>query len=269
MSVTIGEQEFPTGVYFGVGQLMQLLEKYFNGPNIIFAIDQGSSRYEMDEEYKSDRANHDHIHEYTDVVKKMVAMTPHTVVESEGHEADDVIASLFYSLKDKFDEVYIFATDNDFLQLMSEGLTAQVYRLNDKELVKYDQAYVTKKYGVPMDCILTYRALSGDSSDNIKPPIPRLNTAFKVRLAIEWKKHKDLDVALNVLAPEYPVYVGRVRMAKEKVLHSLQLMSLRKYRVPGNRVPFKVVKDLGGMVEVQKYKLSSFERWLKWRRYLA
>jgi 5'-3' exonuclease len=86
------------------------------------------------------------------------------VIQLTGKEADDVIG---YLCKQKpFNELaLIMSDDNDMLQLVSQSVS--VYRpMHDEEVVT--PINFEGIAGVPLNKFLTYKALLGDSSDNIE-----------------------------------------------------------------------------------------------------
>jgi len=92
----------------------------------------------------------------------------------KGIEADDIIASLTYLLEGK---KIIISTDNDFLQLINENV--EVY--NPVKKITYNNENFEELIGVKLKDFLLYKALIGDSSDNI-PRVPRVGpvTAKKI-----------------------------------------------------------------------------------------
>jgi DNA polymerase I len=83
--------------------------------------------------------------------------------EQSGFEADDIIAS--YASPPDYQAV-IVSSDTDFFQLVNE--TTGVYHYRGEKSVWYNAAELTKKYGFPPSRYLEYKALVGDTSDNIK-----------------------------------------------------------------------------------------------------
>ena len=84
-------------------------------------------------------------------------------VEVPGEEADDVIATLTRRAREAGWEVTIVSTDKDLMQLIGEGVTL-LDTLKDR---RYGPEEVESRFGVPPERMLDFRALTGDSSDNI------------------------------------------------------------------------------------------------------
>jgi len=88
-------------------------------------------------------------------------LLPVTTVVIDNIEADDTIAYLSSYFKEK---VCILSNDRDFLQLVSDRVN--VYVPSKKKL--YDPQNLKEEYGVWCQNFALYKALLGDSSDNIK-----------------------------------------------------------------------------------------------------
>ncbi len=88
------------------------------------------------------------------------------VVEQEGEEADDIIATLAHRAAHDGAQVLIATNDKDFMQLVRPGV--RILR-NEGEPVTADD--VRARYGVAPEQMVDYLSLTGDAVDNI-PGIP-------------------------------------------------------------------------------------------------
>jgi len=90
--------------------------------------------------------------------------------EKAGYEADDLIATLaekFKSLPDV--QVVILTGDRDTLQMVEgDKLVVQTFNKGVSDTTIYNEAAVIEKYGIAPKQMVDYKALVGDSSDNIK-----------------------------------------------------------------------------------------------------
>jgi 5'-3' exonuclease len=82
------------------------------------------------------------------------------MVELDGYEADDVIASLVAAIDG---ERVILSQDKDLLQLLGEGVT--MYHLGRNQLVTAD--IIKAELGVDPGKVAEWLALTGDKSDNV------------------------------------------------------------------------------------------------------
>ena len=87
------------------------------------------------------------------------------IYKLEGFEADDVIGTIAFQLKD-IDQVVIVTGDRDILQLVGGKIKVYmpVKSLIDAKL--YGEADVVERMGVTPSRIIDYKALVGDASDN-------------------------------------------------------------------------------------------------------
>lgn len=105
------------------------------------------------------------------IAREMVAAFQIPMVEAPGFEADDVIGTLARQGRDLGYEVLIVTGDLDALQLVEPGVRVMTTVKGVTDTVIYDDAAVLKRYGLTPDQLADYRALKGDTSDNI-PGVP-------------------------------------------------------------------------------------------------
>jgi len=92
-------------------------------------------------------------------------------LERDGFEADDVLAGIVNSIKDKFDQIIIVTGDKDILQLVSGNIKVMAIKKGITDTVIFDRLKVEEKFGVKPENMKDLLALMGDSSDNI-PGVP-------------------------------------------------------------------------------------------------
>ncbi len=90
--------------------------------------------------------------------------------EKAGYEADDLIATLAETFKVLPDvRVVILTGDRDTLQMVEgDKLVVQTFNKGVSDTTIYDEKAVIEKYGLAPHQLVDYKALMGDSSDNIK-----------------------------------------------------------------------------------------------------
>lgn len=162
----------PTNATYGVlRMLIKFLKEYIEiGDCVAFAMDKKTHtyRHELLEEYKAQRPQTpDAMIQQLPYIKKGVEALGIKVLEYEGCEADDVIATLAKKGEDFFKEIYIVTGDKDILQLVNEKI--KVWRplkgISDLEL--YDSSKVKEKFQVDPSQIIDMLSLMGDAVDNI------------------------------------------------------------------------------------------------------
>jgi len=111
--------------------------------------------------------------------------------EVPGFEADDLIGALAEEgLRNGYD-VLIYTGDSDQLQLVRDGVTVRMTTKGVSQTTDYGIAQVVEKYGVRPDQIADFKALVGDSSDNI-PGVPGVGAVTAARLLQEWGSLENL-----------------------------------------------------------------------------
>ncbi len=90
--------------------------------------------------------------------------------EKPGFEADDLIATFAEYFKKEPDlQIVILTGDRDTLQLVEDDhIVIQTFNKGVSDTTIYNKNAVIAKYGLEPRQIIDYKALAGDSSDNIK-----------------------------------------------------------------------------------------------------
>jgi DNA polymerase-1 len=96
-------------------------------------------------------------------IKSIVEKTGIAMLEKEGFEADDVIATLVRNLAGGDAEVFVVTSDKDLMQLVGDSVTI----VDTMKNLVMKREEVAGKFGIDPALIPDFLALSGDSSDNI------------------------------------------------------------------------------------------------------
>ena len=133
-----------------------------------------------------------------------------------GFEADDVIGTLARRAEESGLSVTIVSGDLDCLQLVSPAVEALVPRRGITDTTVYGPDQVRQRYGLEPSQLIDYKALRGDTSDNI-PGVPGVGEKTASRLIQEFGSVEALLERLDEL-PE-----GRVRRALQEHAGSIRL----------------------------------------------
>jgi len=161
--------------------------------------------------------------------------------ESEGNEADDIMATMAVGLSKLGQEVIILSGDNDMLPMISEKV--KIARKLTKNKIEYvEQEYIKDKYGVESTGIALYKVLMGCDSDGV-PPMTGMNKKTAIKLI--GKYNEDVD---SFLGKEW-----KNEDLKEEALRNHELTRLRK------DVEVRIIKRTPeeGLEVANKYKLKS------------
>ena len=110
-------------------------------------------------------------------------------IETEGFEADDIIATLSCQARDAGGRVTIISSDKDLMQLIGDG----VVMFDEIKKKTIDRDEVIEKFGVGPERVVDVQSLAGDSVDNV-PGAPGIGIKTAALLIQEYG---DLETLLN------------------------------------------------------------------------
>ncbi len=114
------------------------------------------------------------------LVRRILETYAIPVLEVEGEEADDVIATLARQAEEQGESTVVITGDNDLLQIVDERTTVLV-RTRMGGVMRYDTAAVTARFDLAPRQLPDYRGLKGDPSDNL-PGIPGVGEKTAIKL---------------------------------------------------------------------------------------
>ncbi len=150
----------------------------------IVSFDVGKPQFRFDAypDYKTGRPwMPDDLRAQFPIVREIAAMMGIPVRELEGYEADDVIGTLTKKATAQGVDTMIVSGDLDGLQLVDDNVRLLTTRMGVAATVIYDEARVMDRYGLRPDQMLDYKALKGDTSDNI-PGVPGVGEKTAISL---------------------------------------------------------------------------------------
>lgn len=166
MATTKGE--LTNAVYGFTTMLIEVLEE-IRPDYIAVAFDVGRTfRHDTYEEYKAHRVKQpDELRTQVQRIKELVEALNVPIFAIDGFEADDVIGTLARQAEEQDVEVLIVTGDTDTFQLVDDHtrVLTSGRRFSDTKI--YDVAAVRERYSLEPAQLVEYKALVGDSSDNI------------------------------------------------------------------------------------------------------
>lgn len=100
-------------------------------------------------------------------IKEVVKALNIPILEVEGYEADDVLGTIAKQVSKQQTPVYIITGDRDLLQLVDENTRVALPPRGNQPAEVFDVAGVVAYFGVRPEQVVDWKALVGDSSDNI------------------------------------------------------------------------------------------------------
>ena len=164
----------PTNALYGfTSMLFTLLEK--TRPNaVVVALDAPGKtfRHAEYEAYKGTRKEtQDELRVQLKAARQFISALGIPSVEVTGFEADDVVGTISKKAEENGYDTTIVTGDLDALQLVDDCVSVLTMKQGVTDTVTYGPAQVVERYGFGPEHIADFKALKGDTSDNI-PGVP-------------------------------------------------------------------------------------------------
>lgn len=157
----------PANAVYGVCYMLFALLSNFQYNDCVIALDRGRRTFRSDlyAEYKANRPTApDDLKAQFSAIREAYDSFGLPVIDRDGYEADDIIASCVdHYLDNGFENVCIVSSDKDLMQLVSDN----VYIYDPLKKKKIDGSGVYEKFGVYPNQIIDFLALLGDAADNV------------------------------------------------------------------------------------------------------
>lgn len=159
----------PTNAVYGfTAMLIKLLEE--EKPDILLMALEGGRTFRHAEfaDYKAHRPRTpDDLAVQTPIARAMAGAFRIPILQYPGYEADDVIGTVTCRGRDAGHDVLVVTGDLDELQLINDQVKVLVTSRGVTDTKTYDEEAVKERYGLPPALLPDFKALKGDSSDNI------------------------------------------------------------------------------------------------------
>ena len=177
-------------------------------------------RHEAYEDYKAGRApTPDDLPGQIKIIKEIVNYLGLHQVEMPGLEADDLIGTIAKTCEHLGFFIEIVTSDRDAYQLISDRVCVRGLDKNER----FGPTEVFEKYGVTVNQWTDYRALTGDSSDNI-PGARGIGPKSAQKLL---ERYQNLDFILNNLDSVEPQsQAAKIRDSIDNVIQSRVLSQI-------------------------------------------
>ncbi len=151
------------------------------------------------------------------------------VYAAQGYEADDVIGALSVQAKEQGIDTYLVTLDTDFVQLIQPGVSLYMMRPYQRDMVLYDVAKAKERYQFDPERMTDFKALRGDTSDNI-PGIPGVGDGTATKLLVQFGSIDGIYAHIEEVKPDK--VRGLLTQFKDQVARSKDLATIRT-DVPG------------------------------------
>lgn len=215
LSVTLKNGvELKSGHVYGFARLLKTLTTSYPEADIIVCLDGNATHgKELNADYKGNREHGVVKTAFDDLgvlVECAVAFKNTKVAFHKHLEADELISYFCYEHKLDYDAIIIYSADGDMVQLLdgnvfiAKEFERGFLKLVDQSIYLTDPKYVNKFLACSITALPLYRAIVGDSSDNLSG-FPRIRKKLARDLAEKYVEAKVLAEAVEENEAEFPV----------------------------------------------------------------
>src|SRR5438552_3026788 len=204
----------------------------------VAAFDVGAPTFRSQEyeQYKAGRrAMPDDLRPQIEKVRDVLTAFTIPIYGLPGYEADDLIGTFARIAEERGHPVTIVSRDLDCLQLVTESVEALVPRRGITDTFVYGPDQVRQRYGFEPPQLIDFKALRGDTSDNI-PGVPGVGDKTAAKLVQDYGTVESLLQKVDEL-PE-----GRLKKALKENADRVRLGKRMVTIVRDVPVPFELEK---------------------------
>ncbi len=192
----------PTNALHGFSKMLASLIERYRPEYLAVALDYPAPTFRdaLLASYKGQRpSTPEELKAQLEILRPLVRSLGVSVIEREGYEADDIVATLATQARDRGLRTYIVTGDRDSFQLVEDPLVSVLYnRRGVSEIDLMDEAAVTNKTGVPPSKYPHLAALRGDPSDNL-PGVPGIGDKTAAKLIQTYGSIQEMFDTLEAL----------------------------------------------------------------------
>src|SRR5829696_1556549 len=212
---------------FGVAQMLLKAFNDLRPRYAVAAFDTAAPtfRHEAYADYKGTRGPAaEGLHDQFGRVYELLAALSVSIFRLDGYEADDLLGALSEQACAQGADVVILTGDLDALQLVGPRVRVLTSRRGLSDTVVYDEAAVRERYGLAPAQIVDYKALRGDTSDNI-PGVPGIGDKTASRLLAEYGTVDNLYAHLDALPARLQQQLGPYAEQVRDARHLAQIVT--------------------------------------------
>jgi len=172
-----------TNAVYGFLNMLLAMIREQQPTHIAVAFDLGTPTFRSEQypEYKAGRdKTPDEFHGQIDLIKQVMDALNIPILEVDGYEADDIVATLATAADEAGWKARIVSGDRDTFQLINDNITVLYPMRGVSELPPFDAATIQERYGVTPEQYPDLAALVGESADNL-PGVPGVGPGFAAR----------------------------------------------------------------------------------------
>ncbi len=256
----------PTGGVYGFATMALEVIKQLKPDYVAVAWDKPKTnirkRLELYPAYKAGRkpAPPD-FYEQIPILHELLDAFGWPLYELDDYEADDIMGTLAHQAGQQNIETMLITSDLDLLQVVNSHTKVYALKRGFSDIHLYSPKSFEAKYGIAVEQFLDYKALVGDSSDNI-PGVPGVGPVAAKQLLTEYKTLENIFDNIDLIKDTWrkKLVAGKESAELSKKLAAIWIdapMTLDLSEVDGSKVQAEKVLHL-----LQKLEFKSLARQL-------
>lgn len=250
----------PSGAAFGFTRILLAAIKTHKPTHLIACFDTkgGTFRDDFYDAYKATRAAMpEDLATQVPVIWEIVDMLEIPRLSVERYEADDLIGTICAQAPSHKDlEVIILSGDQDLVQLVTPQVSMYSPAMGFSKATLYTPEKVEEKYSFTPHQMIDYKALRGDSSDNI-PGVPGIGEVTAKQLL---SRFKTIDALYEALAAGDPPGIAAGVLKKLRAGEESARMSYRLATVATDAPVTLTLEDAALSIKQPERLVSLFEK---------
>ena len=235
-----------TGAVYGfVRKLLSVVREY-HPDHVAAAFDLGDTwRHSEFTAYKATRDQMPHeMRTQLDRIQELLTAFNIPIVTYPNYEADDVLGTLGHQAAAQGSDVLILTGDRDMFQLVDERVKILYTSGGPNPITSvYGLAEINERYGLTPQQFIDFKALTGDTSDNI-PGVPGVGEKTAIKLLQEYGSLENLYA-----------HLGEVKGAKVQ-----QNLAETAEQVQRNKRLVTIVTDLDLRYDAEAARLRNYDQ---------
>jgi DNA polymerase-1 len=247
-----GPGGFPTGAIFGFLSMLfkALVDIKPTHALVTFDVPGKTFRDTLAADYKATRkATPDELTMQLPKLKDILTALDIPIYEKPGYEADDLLGIIAH--KTAKDVLNIIVTgDLDLLQLIDNHTQVYRFKIGFSDIQIFDSDKMVEIYGLRPDQWVDYKAIRGDTSDNI-PGVPGIGEKGALELIKQFSSLDGVYAAVDAASPKIkPGTLKKLEAGKDKAYLSYKLAHIDQT----NNLDFDFEKTILGDYDQAKVK---------------
>ncbi len=225
----------PIGAVHGFFSMLLKLMGEVRPSHIAVAFDRPKPtfRKELFKQYQAQRhATESDLSPQFGIIIKILEQAHIPTYAMDGFEADDIIGTLADKAEKAGDVSYVVTGDRDMMQLVDNRTKVLMPIKGISEMKLFDEARVTKQFGVLPSKIVELKALQGDASDNY-PGVPGVGPKTAAELVEKYGTVKKIYENIVKIKEKNPRLGERLEAGEKSAILCHQLETILK------NVPFE------------------------------